>query len=179
MSTIDVSIVLTTWATNEYRMKLLRETVESLRANTTVPYQLVVVDNGDEKQTEYVKSICPDVHIINEVNQGPGVGRNQGAAATDTPYLVFVDNDVCFCPGWLEASLEVFRKFPDRKIIVQPGKSRTMSHKYSWTGELLPGYLTYTMAGAWLWVLKRETFVDVGPFISNELDPVEDRNWCI
>jgi GT2 family glycosyltransferase len=179
MSEVKASVILVTWALDDYRMNLLAHTIESLRLHTDAPYRLIVVDNGLEPQTRYLRSILPDVHIVNKINQGPGLGRNQGAAIATTPYLAFVDNDVSFCQDWLPHSLAVLEEFPDTKMIVQPGKSRTMNDQETCAGVLPNGCPTYTLAGGWLWVMRRATFLDVGPFVSNEFDAIEDRNWCI
>jgi GT2 family glycosyltransferase len=74
--------------------------VESVRANTDAPYELIIVDNGSEKETrEYVESVA-DTCLLNPDNRGFAAGMNQGAGAAKGEYLVFINNDAVVPPGW-------------------------------------------------------------------------------
>lgn len=177
MSELETTIVLITWSVDDYRLGLLKYTVESLRRQTTVPYRLIVVDNGGSAQTDYLRTIGADIHVINRVNLGPGESRNMGARLALTPYLVFADNDIEFCPRWLEMSLEVLRKHPGN--IVRPGRTRQWKDHAVQLGVLSDGVEAFTLAGSWLWVLERAAFSEIGPFVTSDIDPIEDRDWCI
>ena len=47
-----------------------RAFVKSIRENTTVPYELIIVDNGSEISTKKWVEQAADKAIINEKNQG-------------------------------------------------------------------------------------------------------------
>jgi glycosyltransferase involved in cell wall biosynthesis/GT2 family glycosyltransferase len=80
--------------------------VESVRANTHAPYELIIVDNGSGKETqEYVESAA-DICLLNPENRGFAAGMNQGAGAAKGEYLVFINNDAVVPPGWVSRLIE-------------------------------------------------------------------------
>ena len=93
-TTPKLSIVLVTWAPDEERMKFLKDTLESLEGSTTVPYELIVIDNGPEEQTAYLKTQKIDKHIINGMNKGIGYGWNKGYEVAEGEFLCIIDNDL-------------------------------------------------------------------------------------
>ena len=106
-----VSIVIV----NLERGEDLRRNIESLRETINIPYEVIIVDNGSEgKETlDYLDEIDSQptkgngkifVHH-NKANLGPGGGRKIGtelAFKTKSKYIVMVDNDTTYTPGWLE-----------------------------------------------------------------------------
>jgi GT2 family glycosyltransferase len=89
------------------RFSCAQTSLESLYEHTRMPFKLVYVDgNSPAKVRDYLaeqaeikgfRLIRTDYYLY------PNQARNLGAAAVETPYLVFVDNDVVVTPGWLEA----------------------------------------------------------------------------
>ena len=51
-----LSIIMATWSPNEYRLNLLKETLKSFEGSVETDYELIIVDNGPEEQTEYLKT---------------------------------------------------------------------------------------------------------------------------
>jgi GT2 family glycosyltransferase len=91
------------------RPELLRVTLESYLATVSVPYELVVVDNGScEEALEVAREF--DVEVIElGANHFPGYSTNVGwdhLAGSDL--LHRSDNDVEYLEGWCE---EVIRNF--------------------------------------------------------------------
>jgi GT2 family glycosyltransferase len=84
-----------------------RESLESIYAHTTTPFELVYVDGNSpiperqylemQAQEKGFKVIRTDYYLY------PNRARNLGLAQVNTKYVVFVDNDVIVSPGWLEA----------------------------------------------------------------------------
>jgi len=176
MKNTNVSIVLITWAPNARRLKLLEQTVQRLRECTYEPYTLIMVDNGPADQTAVIRSMDPDVHIVNKVNVGPGAARNQGAAVARTPYVAFVDNDLWFYRDWLADSLVALRRFPGQ--IAHPARSNPMRRSANFIETLADGYERWAMVAGWCWVMEKATFAEVGDFRTSDVEPVEDREWA-
>ena len=116
--TMKASIILVTWAETEERMNLLKQTLDSLKKSTDYPYELIVIDNGPEEQTVFLKTQDIDKHIINKTNKGIGFGRNQGLDVAIGNYIVYIDNDLIFSKDWLKEGIELLEKYPDKKFIV-------------------------------------------------------------
>ncbi len=86
------------------QLALTRACVESLRANTPDPVEIIVVDNGSEDDTPAWAAAQPDVrHLRNDENRGFAAACNQGLAAARGDYVVLLNNDTLTPVGWLDA----------------------------------------------------------------------------
>lgn len=100
------------------RFDVTRMTIESILANTSMPYDLMVFDNGS----------CPEV--VNYLRQKRDAGDIQylmlssqnigkmGALqmifrAAQGEIVAYTDDDVFFLPGWLEAHIHVIDTYPN------------------------------------------------------------------
>ncbi len=84
-----------------------RQAMETLLERTEEPYNLVCVDGGSPPET---RKFLEDITRANgfklirsETYLTPNQARNLVLPHVDTPYVVFVDNDVLVSAGWLEA----------------------------------------------------------------------------
>lgn len=92
------------------RFSYTRESLESVYEHTTLPFKLVYVDGNSptdvqqylqaQSQQKQFRLIRTDYYLY------PNRARNLGLAQVDTPYVVFLDNDVVVSPGWLEALVD-------------------------------------------------------------------------
>ena len=85
-------------------------TVHALLRHTPAPFRLWVLDTGmpDAMRSELENLlVAPFMEIIPAPAPGmwPNQARGSVAARIDTPYAVFIDNDVLVAPGWLEPLL--------------------------------------------------------------------------
>jgi GT2 family glycosyltransferase len=170
-------IVMISWAPNAYRLTLLKNTLASIRRSTTVPYRLIVVDNGPAEQTALIRAAEPDLHIINKQNVLPGVARNIGAAQATAPYIAFVDNDIKCGKGWLQVSIDELERYPKEKLIATPLISKPMRYKASERRKatLPDGSTRWYLAASTCLVMKQETWQDIGPWPATLM---EDRKWA-
>lgn len=92
------------------RFRFARESLESLYENTEFSFKLVYVDNNSpaklrrylttQAQAKGFRLIRSDYYL------SPNQARNFGLRQVSSEYVVFVDNDVIFSPGWLKALVE-------------------------------------------------------------------------
>jgi hypothetical protein len=102
----------------EQGLQVLKACLESLWANTDLPYDLLVFDNAS----------CPEVRqyleqqrqagriqflVLSEQNVGKGGAWNFIFGAAPGEYVAYADSDVYFYPGWLPALLDVVRQVPN------------------------------------------------------------------
>jgi GT2 family glycosyltransferase len=83
-----------------------RMALESVLANTHVPYEVVVVDNASAEPTrDYLEALAARNHHIrlirNERNRGFAAACNQGLVAARADRLVLLNNDTIVPPDWL------------------------------------------------------------------------------
>jgi GT2 family glycosyltransferase len=89
------------------RFSVTARTLEALHAATPSPFNLVYVDGGSPAPTRrYLSAKAREWGfrlIRTEEYLSPNEARNLGVRATDTRYVVFIDNDSVASPGWLQA----------------------------------------------------------------------------
>ncbi len=101
-----VSIIVITLNTPQ----LTRECLESVIQNTSVPYELVVVNNSRAGKIRRCLERFPNIRILqNRKNLGFARAANQGALAARAPCLCFLNSDALVPAGWLERLLKATR----------------------------------------------------------------------
>lgn len=92
------------------RFSSARESLESVYANTDVPFELMYVDGCSPRTVRrYLQAAAAKYGfklLRTERYLMPNQARNIGLAETDTRYVVFLDNDVIVSPGWLGPLVE-------------------------------------------------------------------------
>jgi GT2 family glycosyltransferase len=96
-----VSVVILNWNGLRY----LDDCLPSLEAQTYPDFEVMLVDNGStDGSVEWVAGHFPQVRVIcNETNVGFAAGNNQAIRASQTEYVVTLNNDTRVEPGWLAA----------------------------------------------------------------------------
>jgi glycosyltransferase involved in cell wall biosynthesis len=101
------------------RAPTLGMTLESLLGQeTTVSYEVVVVDNNSSDGTRAVVEALQDrpagtLRYVVEREQGSSAARNAGIEAARGDIIVFVDDDVIAQPDWLQVLADTYRAYPD------------------------------------------------------------------
>jgi glycosyltransferase involved in cell wall biosynthesis len=87
---------------------------------TTVPYEIIVVDNNSKDKTGVKAKCYKNVRVITERRQGLAIARNAGAKAAKGSILVFVDADCVTSEQHVEILHSLFSKNPDVDGITGP-----------------------------------------------------------
>ena len=88
--TAPLSVVIPVYQGERY----LGEAVESLLAQTRVPHQILVVDDGStDRSAEVAASFGERVELLRQPNRGNATARNNGIAHSTQPYVAFLDAD--------------------------------------------------------------------------------------
>ena len=89
------------------RFQFTQKSLESLYDNTRHPFHLIYIDNNSPKHIQTyleVQASEKEFELVRSDNfLSPNQARNAGLRRVHTSYVVFVDNDVVFSPGWLAA----------------------------------------------------------------------------
>ncbi len=98
----------------EHSFDTLKVCLNSILKNTSVPFDLIVLDNGScaevreflirENQRGNIR-----VLLLSHQNLGKPAGWNVLFPACPGKYLAFTDSDCLFYPGWAEACLQIFQ----------------------------------------------------------------------
>ncbi len=89
------------------QIEYTKRCLESIEQYTSVPYELIIVDNGSTDGTpdfleEYSRLHNDCKIILNKKNLGFAGGNNQGIAAARGDYILLLNNDVVVTEHWLE-----------------------------------------------------------------------------
>lgn len=79
------------------RAHLLPEAIASVRYQTLLPYELIVVDDGSTDTTPDVATGC-DCLLVRQPNRGVSAARNAGARVASGDAIFFLDSDDILLP---------------------------------------------------------------------------------
>jgi GT2 family glycosyltransferase len=119
MTEPTVSLVISVWN----RKDDLRENLAAIRAQTTAPDQVVVVDNDSSDGTpEMVIAEFPEVQLIRMPHSAYGACEtfNIGFASAWGEFVGILDDDVVLPPDFVERMLAKFADEPESTAILSP-----------------------------------------------------------
>jgi glycosyltransferase involved in cell wall biosynthesis len=118
-----VTVAVLTYIPNQVgyfqdRLLVTRTCIQSILANTSVPFDLMVFDNGScpvavEMLRELRMAGQIDFLMLSAQNIGKIGALKMIFAAAPGEIIAYSDDDVFFLPGWLERHLEVMDTYPD------------------------------------------------------------------
>jgi glycosyltransferase involved in cell wall biosynthesis len=165
------------------RLEVLTESVDSLRAQTQTPHEIVLVIDHAQALLEEVRDLWPDLKIVeNSERKGLSGARNSGVAAATGEVVAFLDDDAIAAPDWLE---RLGAAYADPEVLgaggtVRPrwleGKPAWFPPEFDWvvgcTHSGMPRQLepVRNLVGANM-SFRRQPLVEVGGF-SHELGRV-------
>jgi len=99
-------------------LDVLKTCLGSIRANSDLPYDLMVFDNGSCPEVkEYLTSQVDEggiqYLILSEKNLGKGGAWNIILDGAPGEIIAYTDNDCYFFPGWLSKSVQLLEHFPN------------------------------------------------------------------
>jgi glycosyltransferase involved in cell wall biosynthesis len=102
------------------RPAMLEEAVETVRAQTWRPIEIVIVDDGSTDATGAVADRLgqqhAEVHVIHQTNAGVGAAREAGRLAARGDYLQYLDSDDLLLPRKFELQVAGLERHPDRGV---------------------------------------------------------------
>lgn len=131
------------------RAPVIRETLNSVLAQTCQDFEIIIVDDGSKDDPKPVIDAIGDnrIRYIYQDNAGANVARNKGIAAARGRYIAMLDSDDRFLPHHLQSVAAVLgddeKKVVFARIIVDRGDGRNFLKppRAPWPGEPLSEYL--------------------------------------
>ena len=119
----EVTVALLTYIPHldgyfQNRFEILRLSLASIVANTSLPYDLLVFDNGSTDQVvKYLQDLQAQGTIRYLFLSAENIGKIGAFEllfnAAPGEYVAYADDDIYYYPGWLEAHLNIVEAFPD------------------------------------------------------------------
>ena len=110
---MKLSVITLSWDNLDFTKAFVR----SIRDNTTLPYELIIVDNGSEPDTQRWVEENSDQSIIFQENQGFSKGFNEGVKLAQGKYVMMANNDTEFPPDWDKKLVDIIEKNPGAGIV--------------------------------------------------------------
>ncbi len=94
--------------------KTISKTLTSLRHQTVLPHEVIVVDSSPDESTEQlVRLHYPEILYHHSAERLlPHAARNKAVRLSSGDFIVFTDPDIIAYPNWLENLLTVYRTNP-------------------------------------------------------------------
>ncbi len=96
------------------RFRIAPRSLARMLATADAPFHLVYVDGGSPAPVAEALRASAERHGFELIRSDrflpPNTARNLGLARVDTPYVLFVDNDVVFEPHWLSLLMDCARR---------------------------------------------------------------------
>jgi glycosyltransferase involved in cell wall biosynthesis len=162
--------------------RYLAEALESALAQTYLPVEIFVVDDGSaDGSGEIAKSYVPAVRYIFQTSAGAAAARNRAIPLAKGEFFAFLDADDVWLPDKLALQMAAFDAEPDLDIVtghvrqfISPELDAEGMKGVYCPPEPMPGYIPSAI------LVKREAFFRVGLFDENY--PAEYQmeflNWC-
>lgn len=134
-----VSIILTTWShppsvgkdREDYEERVMlhvergefaRRSIAECTQKAGLEHELIVISNGgpwhDQRIAELVRNLAvPGRLLFNLVNRGVGGSRSLGAYAATGDLLMFLDDDMSYEDGWLDALVRLHDSLEGPRIV--------------------------------------------------------------
>ena len=115
-----VSVIIPTYN----RANLLKETLESVFAQTYTDYEVIVIDDGSTDDTEeFVSALLldhPQLRYIKQANAGVSAARNHGIFEARGEWIAFLDSDDLWFPDKLEKQMAFLAEHPSAGAVTNP-----------------------------------------------------------
>ena len=100
MQSVKVSVIMPAYNSEVY----IRESIDSVLAQTFADFELIVVDDGSTDTTAAIVESYTDsrIRLIRQPNRGVSVARNTGLEASQGQFITFLDSDDLYYPDFLK-----------------------------------------------------------------------------
>lgn len=141
----DITVAVCTYR----RYALLDLALQSLvrQAVPHEPARILVVDNSPDAPGSHAAEArwrtCANLTWLREPQPGLSRARNAAIAATQTPFIAFLDDDAVADPGWLAALLAAFERLgPAAHVVGGRVSLQFEAPRPDWLGDALLMYLS-------------------------------------
>jgi glycosyltransferase involved in cell wall biosynthesis len=165
----EVSVIIPTFN----RAEKVARAISSVFGQTFNDYELIVVDDGSEDETDEALSQFDSriTMIRHPVNMGVSAARNTGIKASQSRLIAFLDSDDYWLPEKLETQVQFFKENPEavvcqaEEIWVRNGARVNPWNKHlKPTGYIFERSLKLCVVSPSAVMIKREIFNEVGLF---------------
>ena len=173
MNASGVSVIIPT----RNRAAFLAQALESILAQTVVPGEIIVVDDGSTDGTAaLVRDFTAPVRCLHQPARGPAAARNLGLESASGAYIAFLDDDDLWPADKTESQLALLTARPELGMVL--GLTQRMVHRSGAEGG--GRFVAYgrpvKLKSLGCGLFRRELFVTVGRF-NPHMRFAEEDDW--
>ena len=183
--TPEVSVIIPT----HNRRAMLLEAIDSVLAQSTPAFELIVIDDGSTDETaEQLERLTETTRIEIERtdHRGPAAARNRGVAIARAPLVAFLDSDDLWSPTKLERQLAFMRDNPGcaisqtNEIWIRNGRRVNPGHRHrKRAGDIFIDSLRTCLVGMSSVMMRADLFHSSGGF-DEQMTAAEDYDlWLL
>ena len=114
MNDEKISVIITT----HNRAHKVSHAIQSVLAQTRLPDEIIIVDDGSTDETSHVLDGFRDrATVIIQPNMGFAEARNSGFSKSSGDYIAFLDDDDEWYPWKLELQLQILKALPEVQMV--------------------------------------------------------------
>jgi len=106
---LPISLIIPAYQAEPY----IRNALQSVAAQSRIPAEIIVVDDGSTDRTAAVAADCGATVLRLSSNAGPSAARNAGIALASEPWVAFLDADDVWLDDKLAAQWDALVRWPD------------------------------------------------------------------
>lgn len=111
-----ISVIICTYK----RPNILNKCLQSLKIQTNKNFEVLVIDNANDKRTKKIVSSYTNVKYIVEKNTGLSFARNTGFKNAKYDWIAYLDDDAIAEKDWIENIIKFIKNHPQSKIFGGP-----------------------------------------------------------
>jgi GT2 family glycosyltransferase len=104
-----IAVIIPTWK----RGDLLRKCLESLRRQTFTDFEIVIVSNGAGEWADSLAKEFDATLVRFAENRGFAAAINAGIAASQSPFVLLLNDDAELDPSWLQKTTALLQEKPE------------------------------------------------------------------
>ena len=174
-----VSVIIPAFNAERY----VRETLDSVLAQTYAAREVIVVDDGSTDSTPSILAEYGDsIHVIRQSNRGSAAARNTAVSAAHGDWVAFIDADDLWLPDKLSRQMQRCGHYPishtDSLCFgeAMPEAVLRSSVTTPYSGRVLPQLLVRNFISNSTVLMRRDLFLQYGG-LDESLHGVED--WAL
>lgn len=161
--------------------RYLAKALDSIIAQSYVPIEIIVVDDGSTDATpDVVRRFGEAVRYVRQDNAGPATARNHGLGLTNGEFVAFLDADDLWTPEKLSRQVGVLNARPDLDFVVCHAQNfweDELAHEARQfeghaRGKAIAAYVTQAL------LARKDAFRRVGPF-NTALGHGDSMDWFL
>ena len=141
-----------------------RECLQSLRSNTIVPSEIIILDNGNGSSKCLVEEFR-DLNILyidNPTNIGVNSSWNLGVVYSTKPYIMFLNNDTVLNKFFIQKVLYVMQNIPTAGICI-PIREHTKPRVELINKDDMPITVDAEYIEGWAFTIRKSLLDMIGP----------------